>query len=749
MTGPTKKELEIILKVKNDASKEMKRVGDEAQAVGAKAKKGAKEATDSFISWEGAAKRVGAAIKGLLNPLALIGGALGVGAIIGLAKGMSEAADQAEAVQGKFDLVFGERAVKYGENIDALAKDIGRSRTELRSMAADMQIVATEMLGSEDAAQAVTDAFVRLSIDVGELRNVADADVMAKFTAAVLGSGRALREFGVAITPAQIEAKALALGLAATTEELTEQDKAVANINLIFEKLEYAQGEAARSSDEFGSRMKDLLGIVQNVREEFGQRLNDAIVQGFDDAGGVERVAGLVKTFDAAIIEFARAGVVAAAEVATAAADALDRFGGADGVVSWLQDRGNKLVAQIRVFGAELAVVAVEFANGVERMIEKLRPALEFLGLVRSGNGPTRDELLADRAGLGMMLSRSEGTSLPQDSSYNVDLRNRIAAIDLELARMERLAAFDAERVRAREKLAAVQAQIEANQVAPAFDANAAWATADFSGLGAALRGATGGGQTDTGAAVDEAVDKMAQLAQEQSNAAAATFSMTGSLEQQEAALRAVAEASESLSAVQSQAGRFADRQTAQMADAFLGVATGATKAKDAVKQFFQSFIADLLRLQTQKAFSTLFGSLFAGAFGAVNPTASSGSGSIAVGADQQYTGFANGGYVGGSLMPVKGYATGGPIVRSPHVALIGEGKYNEAVVPLPDGRSIPVRMNGGGGTQNISVALTVNALDGRGAVQVLSQDIDAVGDMIVEAIARNRNLSSTIRGRN
>jgi hypothetical protein len=112
---------------------------------------------------------------------------------------MSEAADQAESVRGKFDLVFGERAVKYGENIDALAKDIGRSRTELRSMAADMQIVATEMLGSEEAAQAVTDAFVRLSIDVGELRNVADADVMAKFTAAVLGSGRALREFGVAI----------------------------------------------------------------------------------------------------------------------------------------------------------------------------------------------------------------------------------------------------------------------------------------------------------------------------------------------------------------------------------------------------------------------------------------------------------------------------------------------------------------------------------------------------------------------
>jgi hypothetical protein len=728
MTGPTKKELEIILKVKNDASKEMKRVGDEAQAVGAKAKKGAKEATDSFISWEGAAKRVGAAIKGLLNPLALIGGALGVGAIIGLAKGMSEAADQAEAVQGKFDLVFGERAVKYGENIDALAKDIGRSRTELRSMAADMQIVATEMLGSEEAAQAVTDAFVRLSIDVGELRNVADADVMAKFTAAVLGSGRALREFGVSITPAQIEAKALALGLAATTEELTEQDKAVANINLIFEKLEYAQGEAARSSDEFGSRMKDLLGIVQNVREEFGQRLNDAIVQGFDDAGGVERVADLVKVFNGAIAEFARVGVATAAELATAAADALDEFGGANGVIAWLQDRGNALVAQIRVFGAELAVVAVEFANGVERMIEKLRPALEFLGLVRSGNGPTRDELLADRAGLGMMLARSEGTSLPQDSSYNVDLRNRIAAIDMELARMERLAAFDAERVRAREQLAAAQARL--NTVAGTPNP---WADADFSGLGPALRRGGGGGAT--GASVANASQAMANLP---SGAEFGPFAPQS--------IQAVTQWTEAVGEATSAAQRFADRQTGQMADAFLGVATGATKAKDAVKQFFQSFIADLLRLQTQKAFSTLFGSLFAGAFGAVNAAPAEQFGPFLPGPTIP------GGWHGGH---VKGYARGGEIdSRDTVPAMLAPGEYvmqRSAVERY--GKGFMSSVNQGrasmSGTQNVSVALTVNALDGRGAVQVLSQDIDAVGDMIVEAIARNRNLSSTIRGRN
>jgi hypothetical protein len=720
MTGPTKKELEIILKVKNDASKEMKRVGDEAQAVGAKAKKGAKEATDSFISWEGAAKRVGAAIKGLLNPLALIGGALGVGAIIGLAKGMSDAADQAEAVQGKFDLVFGERAVKYGANIDALAKDIGRSRTELRSMAADMQIVAAEMLGSEEAAQAVTDAFVRLSIDVGELRNVADADVMAKFTAAVLGSGRALREFGVSITPAQVEAKALALGLAATTEELTEQDKAVANINLIFEKLEYAQGEAARSSDEFGSRMKDLLGIVQNVREEFGQRLNDAIVQGFDDAGGVERVADLIKVFNGAIAEFARVGVATAAELATAAADALDEFGGADGVISWLQDRGNALVAEIRVFGAELALVAVEFATTVDRMLERMRPALDLLGVTRGANAASLEELKAERLALTLQATRDPSGIRQRD----VD---RVEQLTAEINRQQMLVDLEKQRVAAREQLAAAQARVNA-----ASGVQDPWAGADFSGLGPALR--RGGGGSATGASVANASQAMANLP---SGAEFGPFAPES--------IAAVNQWTEAVGEATSAAQRFADRQTGQMADAFLGVATGATKAKDAVKQFFQSFIADLLRLQTQQAFSTLFGGLFAGAFGAFNAAPA-----------QQFGPFLPGptipgGWHGGH---VKGYARGGEIdPRDTVPAMLAPGEYvmqRSAVERY--GKGFMASVNQGrasmGGTQNVSVALTVNALDGRGAVQVLSQDIDAVGDMIVEAIARNRNLSSTIRGR-
>jgi tape measure domain-containing protein len=52
---------------------------------------------------------------------------------------------------------------------------------------------------------------------------------------------------------------------------------------------------------------------------------------------------------------------------------------------------------------------------------------------------------------------------------------------------------------------------------------------------------------------------------------------------------------------------------------------------------------------------------------------------------------FANGGIAPGGF---RAFANGG-VVSGPTLGLVGEGKYNEAVVPLPDGRSIPVQLGG------------------------------------------------------
>ncbi|EDY5134254.1 tape measure protein [Salmonella enterica subsp. enterica serovar Thompson] len=76
---------------------------------------------------------------------------------------------------------------------------------------------------------------------------------------------------------------------------------------------------------------------------------------------------------------------------------------------------------------------------------------------------------------------------------------------------------------------------------------------------------------------------------------------------------------------------------------------------------------------------------------------------------------FANGGIFGkDGVIPLRAYKKGG-IADSPQLAIYGEGDMNEAFVPLPDGRSIPVTLNTGGAGKGsvfspVNIAINVNS---------------------------------------
>ena len=100
---------------------------------------------------------------------------------------------------------------------------------------------------------------------------------------------------------------------------------------------------------------------------------------------------------------------------------------------------------------------------------------------------------------------------------------------------------------------------------------------------------------------------------------------------------------------------------------------------------------------------------------------------------------YANGGIAPGGF---HAFATGG-IVNKPTLGLIGEGHYNEAVVPLPDGRSIPVTMNSR--TASAGTNVTVNLIDNSGQQieKSVHRETDEQGNLIVDivldAVARNK----------
>jgi energy-coupling factor transporter ATP-binding protein EcfA2 len=94
--------------------------------------------------------------------------------------------------------------------------------------------------------------------------------------------------------------------------------------------------------------------------------------------------------------------------------------------------------------------------------------------------------------------------------------------------------------------------------------------------------------------------------------------------------------------------------------------------------------------------------------------------------------GFAGGGIMtDDGPMPLKTYARGG-IANSPQLAMFGEGSMPEAYVPLPDGRRIPVAMQGGSGGNTV-----VNvSVDAKGSsVQGNSGQGEQLGRVIAQAV--------------
>jgi TP901 family phage tail tape measure protein len=171
--------------------------------------------------------------------------------------------------------------------------------------------------------------------------------------------------------------------------------------------------------------------------------------------------------------------------------------------------------------------------------------------------------------------------------------------------------------------------------------------------------------------------------------------------------------------------------------DAFMAFADGSKSASEAFKDFAAKFLLQIAQMIIQMYIMQ-----------AIKIAAGFGEGGVVEGGTGEATPLAMGGVVTGGLgraLPVRGYASGGPIVSEPHVAIIGEGKMNEAIVPLPDGRSIPVDMKGGG---DANVSFNISAVDARGVDELLVERQDTIRNLIRSAMTEDRVFRNTMQGR-
>lgn len=158
--------------------------------------------------------------------------------------------------------------------------------------------------------------------------------------------------------------------------------------------------------------------------------------------------------------------------------------------------------------------------------------------------------------------------------------------------------------------------------------------------------------------------------------------------------------------------------------DAILEFVNSGGRSLKSLGDLFNSVMNDITRMTIRKSITEpLFNSLESGGFGSFI------SGLLP---------FEQGGVMTSmGALPLHRYAGGG-IANSPQLALFGEGRKPEAYVPLPDGRSIPVTMSGGG-----TVNVTINNNTSAKATVQEKPNTSGGRDLIVQLDEMNAQLFS------
>lgn len=249
------------------------------------AKKFTKATDDAVKASESMAdkiKKAGSDVKkGFLEGIG-IGGGLGVydtvvktvGAVVdAVGRSIDLASDKAEAAS-KANVLFGASYGIVEKASKTAATSVGLSSGAYLTAAGDLGNLITNMGITGNAAATMSVDMLQLASDMGSFNNASTQDVTEAMGAAFRGETEPIRRFGVMLSAAKVEAKALAMGLKDGKKPLSDQAKAMATYQLILEQTTAAQGDFARTAD--GKANADRIRAAKS--EEAFTRLGEVLL---------------------------------------------------------------------------------------------------------------------------------------------------------------------------------------------------------------------------------------------------------------------------------------------------------------------------------------------------------------------------------------------------------------------------------------------------------------------------------------
>ncbi len=220
----------------------------------------------------------------------LTGLIVGTGVIRGF-RSLLRVASEVTETMSKFNVVFAELAVGAKKWATDFADAVGRSRKDVLSWAAELQDIFVPMGFAREEAAKFSKSLVQLGVDVASFNEKVDREVMRNFTSAIMGSHRAVRQYGIAISESRIQQAAYNEGLNKSFSNLNDMEKVFLRYRIIVNDTKDAQTDAIRTQDNYANQLKRMRASVTNLAAEIGEKMLPVMV------GVLKTVRNLVNVF--------------------------------------------------------------------------------------------------------------------------------------------------------------------------------------------------------------------------------------------------------------------------------------------------------------------------------------------------------------------------------------------------------------------------------------------------------------------
>ena len=213
-----------------------------------------------------------------------------------------ELASDLQEVKNVVDTTFGDGANKIYQWADAAAEGFGMSSLNAQKFIGTMGSMLKSMGFTTDAAADMSTTMVGLAGDMASFYNLDVETAFEKIRAGISGETEPLKQLGINMSVANLEAYALSEGITKAYSSMTQAEQAQLRYNYLLSATADAQGDFAKTSDSFANQQKILQLNIENLSASLGEKLiphlNDVLVTLNDKlpsaAPNIERIGSLI-----------------------------------------------------------------------------------------------------------------------------------------------------------------------------------------------------------------------------------------------------------------------------------------------------------------------------------------------------------------------------------------------------------------------------------------------------------------------